>query len=506
VSFSRRIAFGALLAALPLRPLAGQEPAAGPPRMEIETVAPPSAPGAQNPVLATADDGAVWMAWWEPQAGGTAALRCAAFAAEADRWGPARTIAAGPGTQFDLTRAPALTAGATGHLVAAWAAAGGLTGPSLVEVSRSADGGGTWTVPARLSKESDQVAVPTLTTLADGRVLAIWSDGRAGPAGPARLYVRFVTGPQSSAPDWLLARDAAPGCAPQLTALLDGGALLAYRGETPDGTEDPKIVRLHGRNWQGLHAINADGWKPAGGTNEGPRIAVDGGRVAAVWFTAAADGPQILASTSPDAGARFLLASRIDSGRPLGAPSAALLHDGAVLALWLEAGASGSGQLRLRRLAPEFNLDAPTPLGPAAESVSGSPQIAVVQDYAGDVMSAEALIAFAGGAGESGLHTLRVVVPEGALLAAGADDCHCAPTPMQLRGYSIRGTVVAAAALGATTWNIDAVPGVMDAGSHDFQATPEVRRQLHPGDSFLARIERRGADWWLFDARRLAEP
>jgi hypothetical protein len=505
VRFSHRFIFLACAATLAVRPLAAQEAAAGPARIQVDEIAAPSAPGASDPVLASDADGGLWLAWWEPAAAGLA-LRCAGFDSSAGQWQPAHTITAGPAAQFDLAHPPALATGTRGPWVAAWGQSAAGTAATAVLVSRSADDGKTWSMPTQLSKESERVSCPTLAALADGRVLAIWVDGRAGFAGPARLYVRFLTGRQMSAPDWLLAEDASPGCAPELTPLLDGGALLAYRGLTADGVQDPKTERLHGRNWQGAHAINRDGWKPVPGTDDGPRIAVDGGRVAALWLSAAAGSPQVLASTSPDAGARFLLPSRIDGGRPVGRPGAALLHDGAVLAVWLESLPTGGAALRLRRLAPEFNLDSPTPLGPAADGATGFPQIAVVHDYAGEVLTAEALIAFASGGHRPGLHTLRVTVPEGALLAAGADDCHCAPTPMQLRGYSIRGTVVAADPGAASIWDIDAVPGVMDAGRHQFQADPAVSRELHPGDTFLARIERRGAAWWLFDARRLAEP
>lgn len=483
------MAFGALAAG-------GGALAAEGPRIEVAEISSPAEPGARQPVLATAPDGAVWMAWWEPSPDGRTALRCSAFDVSRLAWGPGRTIVRSP--TLDPDQPAALTAGAAGHLAVACSGLGG-TGPGRVLFCQSADGGLTWSDPVLLTKESDRVYRVSLAFLADGTVLAAWVDGRAaGPGGAARLYIRFATGPHAGAPDWLLAADAWSGGAPDLAAFLDGGALLAYQDRA--GETGPSLARLHGLHWQRSQPFAAAGRMPSGVSDLGPRLAVDGGRVALLWSAVAPEGPAIQASTSPDAGARFLRPKAVGFGRSAGHPDAALLHDGAVLAAWLEGG------LQLRRLSPEFQVGAAVALGTAARSAEGSPRLAVARDYAGDAGSAQVLLVFAGGPTAPGLHTLLVTVPEGALLAAASDSCNCAPTPLQLRGFSLRGTLIAAAPDGALTWETDAVPGVLEPGRHRFFATPAVRGQLRPGDTYLARIERRGADWWIFDARRLEEP
>jgi hypothetical protein len=472
----------------------------GGPEIEAAEIPSPAAAAARDPAVATAPDGTVWMAWWEPAGGGDRALRCTAFDAAGGVWGPARTIVAGPAANFNPEQPAAFAAGAAGELAAAWTAAAG-PGPGLLLFSRSADGGRSWSSPVPLSQESDRLSRASLAWLADGTVLAVWADGRApGPDGAARLYVRFATGPHAGAPDWLLAADASARGAPELIALLDGGALLAYRAKAAGGRTVPSLARLHGLHWQRSHPFAAGAGDAADGLADGPRLAADGGRIALVWSAGEPGQAAILASSSPDAGTRFLRPKSIDLGRPEGRPDAVLLHDGAVLAIWLEGG------LQLRRLTPAFQVGPPVPLGPAAQAAQGFAHLAVARDYAGDVPTAEALVVFAGGPAAPGLHTLRVTIPEAALLAAADDDCHCAPTPGQLRGFSLRGTLIAAGPDGATLWEADAVPGVLDPGRHRFLAAPEVAARLRPGDTYLARIERRGSDWWVFEARRLDEP
>ena len=100
------------------------------------------------------------------------------------------------------------------------------------------------------------------------------------------------------------------------------------------------------------------------------------------------------------------------------------------------------------------------------------------------------------------LRTLLVTVPEGQLLAAANEDCHCAPTPMQLLGFPIHGIVASLSSDGkAMTLDMDSVPGVLDAGRHPFAVEPETWADLRPGNEYLARIFRRDGVWHLFDAR-----
>ena len=287
--------------------------------------------------------------------------------------------------------------------------------------------------------------------------------------------------------------------------MLDGGALIAYSGLAEGGERDIRVARLQGRRWEDRHVLDPDNWiiaaRPGASLGGGPAIDVDGGRVVAAWFTGADGDPRLQVSTSPDAGGRFLMPLRLlDSRRAEGPPAAAILHDGAAILVGRETHGAGPDTIWLRRATPEFGLDPPLSLGAAAPV---SPlRIARVRDFAGDWAPARLIVAFAGPAGD--VRTLLVSVPEGALLAAAEENCHCGLPAQDLLGYPVSGTV-AAVSPEALTLTVDTgdVPGVMDAGRHVFFAARDEAASAEIGRTYLARLERRNGAWWWYDARPL---
>jgi hypothetical protein len=480
------------------------EPA--PPPLQIEEVPSPAAHTAQFPVLAAAPDGTVWMVWAEPDSPVSArwALRCCEFDVSIGRWRSAHSIASS--RMLDPAGGlPSVAACGNGQMWVSWPEAVAGTDASRSFFCSSTDGGDTWTEPSPVSRKGGDAAFPGLAALADGRILAAWIDrgGRSSPGAGAGVYLRFLTGPLTAAPDWLLDGRADPEGQPNLVPLLDGGAILAYRGISDTGALDPRIARLHGRKWEDPHPISADGWNGAGAG--GPRIAADGGRLVTVWRTANPADPHILVSTSPDAGGRFLTPLQVNAGNPAGLPAAALLHDGAALIAWSESPSGGPAGAWVRRLAPENSLDAPFFLG-LASSQYAAPQIVIVHDYAGDAFSAQAIVAYGSPGGSAGLRTVLLNVPEADLLSVANAACHCAPTPMQLIGYALLGTVVSVGpGRASVVIESDAVPGVLDSGRHDFAVDPQLGTLLQPGRECLAHIVRKDGGWRLYDAR-LLEP
>ena len=480
------------------------EPA--PPPLQIEDVPSPAAQLARLPVLAAAPDGSVWMVWAEPDSPVSArwALRCCEFDVSIGRWRSAHPIANSLMLDPD-GGLPSVAACGDGQLWVSWSEPAAGTDASRSFFCSSTDGGNTWTEPSPVSRKGGDAAFPALAALADGRILAAWIDrsGRSSPDAGAGVFLRFLTGSLTAAPDWLLDGRAAPESQPDLVPLLDGGAVLAYRGISETGAWDPRMARLHGRKWEDRHPISADGWKGAGAG--GPRIAADGGRLVAAWRTASPADPHILVSTSPDAGGRFLAPLQVNAGSPAGLPAAALLHDGAALIAWIESDSAGRSGAWVRRLAPDNSLDAPFFLGLASPQTA-PPQIAIVHDYSGDVFSAQAIIACGLPGGSLGVRTVLLNVPEADLLSVANAACHCAPTPMQMIGYALLGTVVSVGP-GRSSVVIEsgAVPGVLDSGRHDFAVDPQLGALLKPGRECLAHIVRKDGGWRLYDAR-LLEP
>jgi hypothetical protein len=292
-------------------------------------------------------------------------------------------------------------------------------------------------------------------------------------------------------------------CQTTLTAFPDGTALLAYRGRTEEEVRDIRVARFRGRAWDDPRPMCSDDWRIKACPVNGPQLASDGGRVAVAWFTAADNDPRVLASFSPDAGGRFLMPLRLSDTKPAGRVATLLLRDGAMLVTWVDV----AGVLWLRRIDPDFSATTPIALTTAAQGrVLGFPRVALIRDYAGGNTPAELLVTFTA-EGTPALRTLRVTVPEGELLQA-EKNCDCAPTPEQLRGFSLRGVIqggnTAAATLRIRHFE---VPGIFPEGTREFRVAPAVLGlATQEGRQFLGRVEKRDGAWWLFDVRLIVGP
>jgi hypothetical protein len=475
----------------------------------------PAGAGASGVSVVIGPDNIAWLSWLEPtpKAPATEALRFARLDPKSNTWSAPRTIASGSDWLINSADFPALIVGSDGRATAVWYVnnppSSAPTGHEHADggyhavFSQTADAGRTWSAPVPLTRESDSVEFASLTTLADGRVLAVWLDGRALAKGgkAQQLFARIVG---AAGPDGLIDAAVCDCCQTTLTAFPDGTALLAYRGRSEEEQRDIRVTRFRGTEWDEPRPLNNDDWRINACPVNGPRLTSDGGRVAAAWFTGAGDEPRVLASMSPDAGARFMLPVRIDRGKPAGHVDTAVLHDGAVLVTWLET----DGSLWLRRVSPDFSPDEPFSLAAGGNGrVKGFPRAALVRDYAGGKTSAQLVVAFTREvATGSAVRTLLITAPEGDLLEA-EKSCDCAPTAEQLQGFPIRGTVAqGVGAAGELRVQHFEVPGIFVAGTRTFKTTPEVIAAVQPGRQFFGRIEQRDGTWWLFDVRLLAEP
>jgi hypothetical protein len=482
-----------------------------PPPIKIEPLDSPSEASATAPTLARAPDGSVWLAWIESSPGG-ATVRSASLNPTTLRWSAAQRVATGPQILDVDTAPPALAVGRGGRVTVAWAE-GSAASPETESIflSSSTDAGLTWTAPTPLTTESKANSLPVLTTLADGRVLAAWLDRRGRTSGDhdVRLYARIVGEP--AGPDVLIEARVSEKSPPALVSFPDGSALLSYR-TLGDGTvRDINVVRYRLGRWENDHALNRDEWRSPPCPASGPQLAVSGGRVAAAWFTAAEDRPRLRISSSPDAGSRFLMPLSVDFGHPLGRPAVAMLHDGAIVTLWVEGESSQAkgppAGLWLRRATPDYSLDPPVlVMAESTDRLRGQPRLAIVRDFAGGNSDVVAVATYATSGPGGGLRSCLITIPEGALLAAAAE-CGCAPPTDQMLGHPIRGVIVSVdPTRGEVVAQHPDIPGLRLGGTHTYRAAPELIARVQPGRDFLARIEQPGDAWTLFDLRLLVIP
>jgi len=485
--------------------------AAEPPAITATPIPAPAHANALGASVTVDPEGTVWLTWLE-RTGPTTALRFATLAATAGAWSAAGTIASGANWFVDGPDFPALTAGANGRATALWQvrnptdphAAPAAPNPDgagyRAWIAQTSDGGKTWSAGAPLTRESEIVEFASLTTLADGRVLAAWLDGREKKPGRQvrQLFARIIG---TSEPDTAIDPSVCDCCHTSLTAFPDGSALLVYRGRTADDVRDIRAARFGGGRWAESHPVFHDGWKTASCPGNGPRIASDGGRVAAAWFTAADDQPRVVASLSPDAGERFLAPLRLSEGKTAGRVAAALLHDGAMIVTSVDA----DGALWLRRVTPDF---VPTPAirltGAGPGRVQGFPRVALRRDFLGGTTPAQMVVAWVHGPEPSRLQTMLVTIPEGELVAEERN-CDCATAQDELLGFSIRGMIVATRPAASTVRvNHVALPGIFAAGEREFAVNNTIPLSADAaGRPFVGRIRRQDGGWQLFSLRVL---
>jgi hypothetical protein len=366
--------------------------------------------------------------------------------------------------------------------------------------SASANGGATWSQPQRWAKAGVDVEKFSVVRLADGRVLAAWLQAPAkSTAAASTALVSRIVG-IADQPDQLIDPRVCDCCPIGLAPFLDGGTLIAYRGRSDEEVRDIHVARWRYGRWSEPRLLSNDDWRVAACPVNGPRVGTDGSRVAAAWFTGAGGEPRVLASYSPDAGTRWLMPLRVDRGHPLGHVETVFLRDGAFLVFWLEA----DGSLWLRRVSPEFVPTEPVPLAPAAAvSPRSFPRAVLLKDYSGGDSHARVVVGYST---RSGIATLAIDVPEGDLVN-DERNCTCAPTPEEMQGFAIRGTLLALdSQMHSAQVRHDEVPGVFDRGMHVFAVDPAEFPMLQPGRRFLGRVMWRDHAWRLFDVRLLAEP
>jgi hypothetical protein len=475
------------------------------PRSTVTKWAAPPAPDASAPVLQRSPDGAIWLAWIQPSGGAGLELRIAELDPNRATWMPSHLIAAVPRFAGGAAAGPVLGAAAGGHLAAAWAEG---AGPGRrIEVSFSADGGLDWSEPRTVSFRGRSASAPALTALADGRYLAAWTEPGPGGAGaPAALHSRILAEhsdePESPFPPAALSPLTLPAIAP----FADGGATAAYLGWDSGGTETLRLSRLRLMAWTDPQRLPEGRRTLQTPEAVGPALATDGGREAVAWLAGHGESARVLASLSADAGDQFLMPQRLDDGGPVGRPAVILLHDGAVLVVWLAAPASEEpARLWLRRVTPDFTVDPPTLLASLPADPAGWPTATLLRDYAGGSDSAQVVVAFASPHRHGpSLQTLQVTLPESALLAAANDACHCSPPPAELVGYPIHGTIVGVD-LAASVVRVehDEYPGLLPAGTDRFAVAPGIAAAVKPGTRILGRIERLSGGWRLFALRAL---
>jgi len=366
-------------------------PAATGPALAVREAESPAGADSREPELTTTPDGRVILSWVEKKGEKSHALRFAVR--DAAGWSEARTAAEGDNWFVNWADFPSVIALADGSLAAHWLVKSGRgTYAYDVNISRSKDGGKTWgraVVPHTDGTQTEHGFV-SLLPLQDGRLGAVWVDGRAtkdvseghgeGPL-PVSMQLRYAAlDAEGKLSDEAVLDERICECCQTSAAVTAEGVIAAYRDRSDEEVRDVHFVRRQSGGWGAPRAVHADNWQIKACPVNGPTVAADGRRLALAWFTGEGDNPRVQVAFSSDAGATFGQPTRVDDGGTLGRVDVLLLADGSALVCWMSGGAEG-GANKVRRVARDGAL------GPVAviastdvSRSSGFPRMARIGD------------------------------------------------------------------------------------------------------------------------------
>ena len=347
----------------------------------------PAGVNSREPEMNPTADGRIVMSWVEKLAEKRYALRFSIR--DANGWSETRTVSQGDNWFINWADFPSVIALRDGSLAAHWLVkSGNATYAYDVNIARSHDGGRTWSTPVvpHTDKTQTEHGFVSLLPLADGRVGAVWLDGRnmkdmkdddEHAPSPQSMTLRYAAiDAHGGLSEEKQLDERVCECCQTAATLSSEGVIAVYRDRSDTEVRDIYTVRQWNGTWTSPSPIHADNWTINGCPVNGPTIAADNSRVAVAWYTQANDQAHVMLAFSKDAGATFGKPVIVDDGQAVGRVDVLLLPDGSALVCWLS-GTVEAGEIKVRRIAQDGALG---PISPIAKTdisrSSGFPRMA----------------------------------------------------------------------------------------------------------------------------------
>jgi hypothetical protein len=360
----------------------------------VQELASPASGNSGEPNLYATADGRVFLSWIEKHGDNLHALKFAVL--KQGNWSVPQTVAEGKNWFVNWADFPSLIELKDGSLVAHWLVkSDAQTYAYHVNLSRSNDGGKTWSKPFVPHKDNTPTehGFVSLVSLNQGRAGIVWLDGRnftakedeKGHGGHGSLKdemtLRYATmDSRGNLFDEAQIDRRTCECCQTSAAVTSEGLIVAYRDRSEKEVRDIAILRQVKGKWTAPQILHKDDWQINGCPVNGPSITAMGNKVAVAWFTAAKDLPRVNVAFSSDAGATFTDAIQVDEGKPLGRVEIVMLPDHSALLVWLERTEKGA-EIRARRIQANSAKGSSMVVGESNTArASGFPQIALTKN------------------------------------------------------------------------------------------------------------------------------
>lgn len=316
--------------------------------------------GSGEPNLSATSSGQILFSWHEPTENGSALRMAVRYDG---KWSEPKTIAADRDFFVNWADFPSLIALHDGTLLAHWLEkTAKSTYAYHVMLSRSTDGGATWSEPVRPHRDLSPTehGFVSMVPRPGGGAALTWLDGRAmagqeGSDGHSSgdMSVRFTTmGADGSLGEELLIDGRTCECCQTAIVLTHDGTLVAaYRDRSEEEIRDIAVSRLVDGAWSDPIRVGNDNWHFTACPVNGPALATNDEMVAIAWYSAPDGNGHTSVAFSRDDAATFGEPVRVDDGNPLGRVDVELLKDGSALVVWLEK-IGTEAEIRARRVKP----------------------------------------------------------------------------------------------------------------------------------------------------------
>ncbi|MET0815147.1 MAG: sialidase family protein [Pseudoxanthomonas sp.] len=277
-----------------------------------------------QPDLVAAPDGRLLLSWIEAGDGSAHSLKFAAF--DGDVWNEPKEIARGDDWFVNWADTPHLLATADGAIWAHWLRQSAkATYAYDVVLSRSADGGKTWSVPLTVNSDATPTEHGFVSLWPQSRdsIGVTWLDGRntSGEGhggheehgGAMSLRVATVDAALNKTAESELDPRTCDCCQTD-AAMTARGPLLVYRDRDGDEIRDIVAMRFDDGAWTLPRKVHDDRWKMPACPVNGPALSADGSRTWVGWYTAAGDMPKVRVAYSKNDGDDFSPPVELDSG------------------------------------------------------------------------------------------------------------------------------------------------------------------------------------------------
>lgn len=348
----------------------------------------PTSGDSREPELTTTPDGRILLSWVERISEKSYALKMSTR--NGSGWGQTQTVAQGDNWFVNWADFPSVIGLSDGSFAAHWLVKSGTASYAYnVNISQSKDQGVTWSKPIVPHSDNTQTehGFVSLLPLRDGRVGAVWVDGRNMKGMkedhdedmplPVSMILRYAAiDSAGKISEETVLDDRICECCQTSAAITNAGVVAVYRDRSQDEVRDIYSVRQDGGSWTKPQTVHADNWKINGCPVNGPSVSAQGNNVVVGWYTESGGTAHVNVAFDTNGGSTFGKAIQVDEGQTQGRVDVVLLSDNSALVCWLS-GDAQSGSINVRR------VEANGALGPKSEIArtdiarsSGFPRIA----------------------------------------------------------------------------------------------------------------------------------